>query len=369
MDPYLTEEAFGNPSSAHAFGRRARQAVDDARQRIAAALGANPAGVVFTSGGTEADNLAVLGSALRARGAGKACHVAVGATEHKAVLDAARAVGQFGGETVILPVDADGQVDAAAAEAALQREIAVLSVMWVNNETGVVQDPHRLASLASERETPFHTDAVQAVGKIPCSMANEGITLLTISGHKIGAPKGIGALLVRNRTAVAPLVHGGGQQWNVRPGTENVAGAVALAVAVELAVTEHGPADATTRALRDTLETRVLAAIPDAVVIGRAAPRAPHICSVAFRGTDAGLVLALLDQAGIACSAGSACNTGAPTPSHVLTAMGVEASLAGAAARFSFGRTSTAADVDRVLEILPGVVARARTAGGALGRA
>ncbi len=369
MEPYLTEDAFGNPSSAHGVGRRARQAVDDARQRIAAALEADPAGVVFTSGGTEADNLAILGSALRARGVGKACHVAVGATEHKAVLDAARAVGQFGGETVILPVDTNGQVDAAAAEAALRRGITVLSVMWVNNETGVVQDPHRFASLAAERGTRFHTDAVQAVGKIPCSMADEGITLLTISGHKIGAPKGIGALLVRNRDAVAPLIHGGGQQWNVRPGTENVAGAVALAVAVELAVAEHGPADATTRALRDALETRILAAVPDAVVIGCAAPRAPHICSVAFRGANAGLVLAQLDRAGIACSAGSACNTGAPTLSHVLTAMEVEASLAGAAVRFSFGRTSMAADVDRVLEILPGVVARARDAGGTLGPA
>jgi len=366
MEPYLTEDAFGNPSSAHAVGRRARQAVDGARQRIAAALGADPAGVVFTSGGTEADNLAVLGSALRAKEAGRACRVAVGATEHKAVLDAARAVGKFGGETVILPVNVDGQVDAAAAEAALERGIAVLSTMWVNNETGVVQDPHRLASRAAERETPFHSDAVQAVGKIPCSMADEGLTLLTISGHKIGAPKGIGALLVRNRDAVAPLIHGGGQQWNVRPGTENVAGAVALAVAVELAVAEHGLAEVTTQALRDVLETGVLAAIPDVVIIGRAAPRAPHICSVAFRGADAGLVLAQLDQAGISCSAGSACNTGTPTPSHVLTAMGIEASLARAAVRFSFGRTSTAADVGHLLEVLPGVVARARTAASTL---
>jgi cysteine desulfurase len=345
MEPFLGDEAFGNPSSMHSAGRTARAALDDARRRIAQALGSEPGEVVFTSGGTEADNLAVLGSALAARTAGKPFRVAVGAAEHKAVLDAARAVERLGGEAVMLPLDSAGQVDPGAVDAALERGVALLSVMWVNNEVGVVHDVAALAERAAAADVTFHTDAVQAVGKVPCSVADLPIPLLSLSGHKLGAPKGCGALIVRGEVAIEPLLHGGGQQRGVRPGTENVAGAVGLSVAVEL-----------------------LERFPDAVVNGSRSPRAPHISNVSIPGTDSEGLLMHLDLAGVACSSGSACNTGSVTPSHVLTAIGVPAELATASLRCSLSHQSAASDVDRFLEVLPGIVAKVRSVAGALKR-
>jgi cysteine desulfurase len=368
MEPFLGDEAFGNPSSMHSAGRTARAALDDARRRIAQALGSEPGEVVFTSGGTEADNLAVLGSALAARTAGKPFRVAVGAAEHKAVLDAARAVERLGGEAVILPLDAAGQVDPEAVDAALERGVALLSVMWVNNEVGVVHDVAALAERTAAAGVTFHTDAVQAVGKVPCSVADLPIPLLSLSGHKLGAPKGCGALIVRGEVPIEPLLHGGGQQRGVRPGTENVAGAVGLSVAVELAAAEREATAAHTGTLRDELERRLLQRFPDAVVNGSRSPRAPHISNVSIPGTDSEGLLMHLDLAGVACSSGSACNTGSVTPSHVLTAMGVPPELATASLRCSLSHQSAASDVDRLMEVLPGIVEKVRSVAGALKR-
>jgi len=367
MEPFLCDETFGNPSSAHWAGRPARAALEEARQRIASAVAAEPHQVVFTSGGTEADNLAVLGGALAARATGRPFRVAVSAIEHKAVLDAAKVVERLGGEMVLLPVSATGQVDTGAVEAALDQGVALLSVMWVNNEMGAVQDVAALAERAAAANVPFHTDAVQALGKIPCTMADTPITLLTLSGHKIGAPKGVGALVVRDKQVLEPLLHGGGQQEGVRPGTENVAGAVALGVAVELASAERAETGRHTRALRDDLEQRIIESVPDARVHGAHGERAPHVSSVAIPGTDSNALLMQLDLAGIACSAGSACATGTTAPSHVLTAMGLPDAMASASVRFSFAQRSTAQDVDRVLEVLPEAVQRVRTLVASLG--
>ena len=281
MLPYLGREAFGNPSSPHRFGRAARAGVDQAKRSIAEALGGGggggggvePAQVIFTSGGTEADNLAVIGCALAARDRGDPFRVAVSAIEHKAVLAAAHAVAHLGGEEIILPVSGSGEVAEAALNEALARGVAVVSVMWVNNEVGVVQPIARLAARCRDAGVPFHVDGVQAFGKIPVSLSDIPCTLFTISGHKIGAPKGIGALVVRDRHAVEAIIHGGGQQFGIRPGTENVPGIVGLGAAVELAAREQAAFAARAAALRDDLERRVLAVVPDAVINGASGPR------------------------------------------------------------------------------------------------
>lgn len=375
MLPYLREEAFGNPSSAHRFGRTARVGVEEAKRAIAASLGTEPSQVIFTSGGTEADNFAIIGAALAARHRGEPFRVAVAATEHKAVLAAAHAVVGLGGEEVILPVDRHGAVDEQALEATLQRGVAVVSVMWVNNEVGTVQPVARLAERCREAGVAFHSDAVQAFGKVPVSLQDASVTLLTISGHKIGGPKGIGALVVRDRHAVEAIIHGGGQQFGLRPGTENVPGIVALGKAVELAGAEQAEHARHLAALRDDLEARLTALFPDAVVNGprenggaNATTRAPHVLNLSFPGTDSEALLMHLDLAGIACSAGSACTTGSVEPSHVLTAMGVPRELAVGALRFSFGRTSGPDDVTAVTEAMPKIVQKVRSLAAVLHR-
>lgn len=368
MLPYLGKDAFGNPSSAHRFGRAARAGVEEAKRSIAQALGVEPGHVIFTSGGTEADNLAVIGSALAARDRGGPFRVAVAATEHKAVLAAAHAVQHLGGEEVILPVGASGEVEEEALDLALARGLAVVSVMWVNNEVGTMQPVGSLAARCREAGIAFHSDAVQALGKVPVSLTDVGCTLLTISGHKIGAPKGIGALMVRDRHAVEAIIHGGGQQFGIRPGTENVPGIIALGKAVELAVAEQAELARRLRALRDELERRLLEVVPDAVTHGGQAERAPHVTNVSFPGTDSEALLMHLDLAGIACSSGSACSTGAVEPSHVLTAMGVPRELGVAALRFSFGRDNATEDVDALIAALPKIVEKVRALSAVLHR-
>jgi cysteine desulfurase len=368
MLPYLGAEAFGNPSSAHRFGRAARAGVEEAKRTIATVLGAEPNQVIFTSGGTEADNLAIIGAALAARERGGSFRVAVSAIEHKAILAAAHAVTHLGGEEVIVPVSSAGLVDEAALAAAIDRGLAVVSVMWVNNEVGVVQPVAQLAERCRAAGVCFHSDAVQAFGKIPVSLRDVPCTLLTISGHKIGAPKGIGALIVRDRRAVEAIIHGGGQQFGIRPGTENVPGIIALGRAVELAAGEQAASAARLQALRDDLERQLLAVVPDAVINAWHAPRAPHVTNVSIPGTDSEALLMHLDLAGIACSSGSACSTGAVEPSHVLTAMGVPPELGVAAVRFSFGKENTAADVDTVIAALPKIVEKVRSLSAVLHR-
>ncbi|PYP30568.1 MAG: cysteine desulfurase NifS, partial [Gemmatimonadetes bacterium] len=239
MLPYLGREAFGNPSSAHRFGRTARAGLEEAKRTVAECLGVEPSQVIFTSGGTEADNLAIIGSALAARDRGGPFRVAVSAVEHKAVLAAAQAVQHLGGEEILVGVSASGVVEEEALDEALARGVALVSVMWVNNEVGTVQPIARLAERCRAAGVCFHSDAVQALGKVPLSLSDVGCTLVTISGHKIGAAKGVGALIVRDRGAVEAIIHGGGQQYGIRPGTENVPGIVGLGRAVELAAAEQ----------------------------------------------------------------------------------------------------------------------------------
>ncbi len=368
MEPFLGGGLFGNPSSPHRFGREVRAALQEARITIAQALGAQPQEVVFCSGGTEADNLAIVGTALAARARGRPFRVAVSAVEHKAVLAAVRTVEELGGECVILPVDSEGRLELDALDVVLSRGAALVSVMWVNNETGVIQNVAAIAARCRETGVPFHTDAVQALGKVPCSLAEAEWTLLTISGHKIGGPKGVGALIVRDQNAIAPLIRGGGQQGGLRPGTENVAGIAGLAEAARLAVAELDQFRRTVGRLRDLLERRVLEAIPDATVNGAGAPRAPHVSNISIPGTDSEAMLMHLDLAGIACSSGSACTTGSVEPSHVLKAMGLPYDRAIAALRFSLGAQNTESDVEFLVARLPGIVEKVRSLAGVLGR-
>ncbi len=369
MLPYLTEQAFGNPSSAHRFGRAARAGLEQARREVAQAVNAEPNQVIFTSGGTEADNLGIVGAALAARDRGAAMCAVVSAIEHKAILAAAHAVCHLGGREVLLPVDADGRVELDALEAALRERPAVVSVMWVNNEVGVVQAVREVAGRCCQAGVAFHTDAVQAFGKVPVDLAGLGCTLASLSGHKIGAPKGIGALVVRDRKAIEAIIHGGGQQYGIRPGTENVPGAVAMGRAAALAAAEQADEAARLGTLRDELAARIRAVLPDVVVNAEGAERAPHVLSIAVPGADSEALLMHLDLAGVAASSGSACSTGAVEPSHVLVAMGVPRELALGTVRLSLGHATTAEDVTRAAEVMPGVVAKVRKLAGVLGRA
>ena len=369
MLPYLTDSAFGNPSSGHRFGRAARAGLEQARREVAAAVGAEPNQVIFTSGGTEADNLGVVGAALAARDRGDAMCAVVSAIEHKAILAAAHAVCHLGGREVILPVDGNGVVDLDALDQALEGHPAVVSTMWVNNEVGVVQPVGQIAARCHAAGVLFHSDAVQAFGKVPVSLDGLSCTLLTISGHKIGAPKGIGALIVRGRKAVEAIIHGGGQQFGIRPGTENVAGAVALGCAARLAARDQAAESLRLGRLRDALAERLTAAAADVHVNAAGAERAPHILSIMVAGTDSEALLMHFDLAGVAVSGGSACSTGAMEPSHVLTAMGVPRELALGAIRFSLGHETTEADIDRAAEVFPAVVGKVRKLAGVLGRA
>lgn len=368
MLPFLGKDSYGNPSSAHRYGRAARAAVEEAKRSIAMALGAEPNQVIFTSGGTEADNLAVIGAALASRDRGGPFGVAVSSIEHKAVLAAAHFVTHLGGQDITIAVSSAGIVEADALDEALARGVGLVSVMWVNNEVGVVEPIARLAGRCAEAGVAFHTDAVQALGKVPLSFRDAGCNLLSISGHKIGAAKGVGALVVRDRKTVEAIVHGGGQQFGLRSGTENVPGIVGFGKAVALAVAEQAKLASELTALRDALERQVLAVVPDAVINARGSERAPHVSNISIPGTDSEAMLMHLDLAGIACSAGSACSTGAVEPSHVLTAMGISHDLGVAALRFSFGRDSSREDVEGVVAALPKIVEKVRALAAVLHR-
>ena len=350
---------FGNPSSVHRWGREARTALDEARERVGRCLGASADEIVFTSCGTEADNMALIGVWRARRGEGRRAAVST-PIEHKAVLGALHQIAKEGGEERLLAVDAAGRVTAESVESLLNDDAAVCSVMWVNNEIGTLQDIGALASLAKSRGVVFHTDAVQAFGKVEIDARATPFDLLSISGHKIGAPKGIGALYIRRGTPMEALMFGGSQDRGRRPGTENVAMAVGLACAAELAVAEREEEVRRLGALRDRLETAFLARVPDAIIHGRGAPRAPHVTNISIPGTESESMLIALDLRGIACSAGSACQSGSVTPSHVLAAIGVPADLASSAIRMSLGCLSTDACVDRVIDVFPKLIEKAR---------
>lgn len=358
MAPYFGAR-FGNPSSVHRWGRDARVALDEARERVAACLGANADEVVFTSCGTEGDNLAILGVFRTLRASGRIAAVTT-PIEHKAVLAAVHEVAREGGEERIVPVLASGLVDHDAYGRAIDERVAVVSVMWVNNEVGVIQPIKQLAGQAKASGAVFHTDGVQAFSKVNVDARETPFDLLTISGHKLGAPKGIGALYIRRGTPLEPMMHGGSQDRGRRPGTENVAFAVGLAVAAEIALAE---CDAECRRLlkyREQIERRLLAEIPDAIIHSAAADRAPHITNISIPGLSSESMLMALDLRGIACSAGSACQSGSLSASHVLSAMGVSVDHANAALRLSTGMLTDDAAVARLLEVLPMLAKKAR---------
>ena len=363
MEPFYGPR-FGNPSSVHRWGREARAALDEARERVARCLGAHPDEVCFTSGGTEADNLAVLGPLRTQVEKGRRVILST-PIEHKAVLATVHHAARDGVTERMLTVTKSGVVDLAASDAAIDESVAVCTVMWVNNEVGTIQPVGEIAERVKARGGIMHTDAVQALGKIDIDVSKLEIDLLTISGHKIGAPKGIGAMYIRRGTRLDPLFHGGSQDRGRRPGTENVAYAVALARAAELAIEEREAEWARLESLRNSLEEGLLARIPDAVVHGRGAPRAPHVLNISVPGTDSESLLMALDLAGVAASAGSACQSGNVTPSHVLLAMGVKPDLAIAAVRMSLGSLTTPEDITRVVELFPALIAKARRLSGA----
>jgi len=350
---------FGNPSSIHRWGREARAALDEARERVGRCLGARPDEICFTSGGTEADNLAILGAwrALKARGR-KA--VVTTPIEHKAILGAVHQAAHEGAEERFLTMTPEGIADSRFFDQLVDDDVAVCSMMWVNNEIGTIQPVPELAAKAKAHGALFHTDAVQAFGKIPIDAQKQQFDFLTISGHKFGAPKGIGALFIRRGVHVEPLMHGGTQDRGRRPGTENVAAAVGLARAAELTVAECEAHCARLAKLRDRLEAGILAKVPDAVIHGRGAPRAPHVTNVSVPGTDSESLLMALDLRGIAASGGSACQSGSVEPSHVLSAIGVRPEIASAAIRMSLGSLTTDSSIDRVIEVFPALVAKAR---------
>lgn len=358
MQPFFGPR-FGNPSSVHRWGREARAALDEARERLAHALGAHPDELCFTSCGTEADNMALIGVWRSRRATGRPAVVTT-PIEHKAVLAAAHEIAREGGEERTLVMTSDGLIEEGSFDRLVRDDVAVCSVMWVNNEIGVMQPVPALADRAHAHGVVFHTDAVQAFGKVDVDARTTSFDMLSISGHKIGAPKGIGALYIRRGTALEPLMFGGAQDRGRRPGTENVAMAVGLARAAELTIAERVDECARLGALRARLEAALLARIPDAVIHGRGAPRAPHVTSISVPGTDSESLLMALDLRGVACSAGSACQSGSITPSHVLSAIGVPADVANAAIRMSLGSLTTDACIDRVAELFPALVEKAR---------
>ena len=345
---------LGNASSLHTSGRRARRAVEEAREDIADALGARPSEVIFTAGGTESDNLAVKGIYW----AREKPRVLASTVEHHAVLDAV----QWLGEDAVrwLEVDSYGRVRPSVLEAALDDSVGLVTVMWANNEVGTINPIRELVEIAGSRGVPLHTDAVQAVGSVPVNFAESGASALTLTGHKLGGPYGIGALLLKRDVKCTPLLHGGGQERDVHSGTLNVPAIVSLAAAVRASVEDDS---ARVRALRDELVAAVRCAVPDAVLNGDPVDRLPGNAHFTFPGCEGDSLLMLLDAKGIECSTGSACTAGVAQPSHVLLAMGVQPAAARGSLRFSLGHTSTADDVAALAEAIGPAVERARNAG------
>jgi len=362
----------GNASSLHASGRRAHRLVEEAREQLAAALGARPSEVVFTGGGTEADNLAVKGLWWARRHVDERARprLLTTAVEHHAVLDPAQWLAAHeGAEVELLPVDDAGVVRVDALEEALERardDVALVSCMWLNNEIGTVQPVAAVVAAAHAYGVPVHTDAVQAIGQVPVDWGTVGVDALSLSGHKVGGPTGVGALLARRDLTMVPLLHGGGQERDVRSGTADVAGVRALALAVELAVRRREQQAARLRSLRDALVARVRETVPDVELngppLGADDLRSPAIAHLTFPGCDGDALLMLLDAQGVECSTGSACTAGVPQPSHVLLAMGRDERAASGSLRFSLGHDSTPADVHALVAALGAAVERARAA-------
>jgi cysteine desulfurase len=357
MLPYFSAE-FGNAASIHTPGQRARAAVETAREQVAALIGARPQEIVFTSGGTESDNHAIFGIVEAAGGHDK--HVVTSTIEHEAVLNACQALEKRGMKVTYLPVDGQGQIALDELRRVLRPETVLITLMHANNELGTVQPLEEIGRIAKEADIYFHTDAVQSAGKIPIDVTALQVDLLSLSGHKFYAPKGIGALYIRGGTRLRQLLYGGHHQRGFRPGTENVAGIVGLGKAAEIA--RRSLADDARRValLRDKLQRGLLERVPQSHVNAAAAQRTPNTTNLVFPGVEGEALLIALDLKGLACSTGAACSSGAVEPSHVLTAIGLPPEEARASLRFSLGRHTTPADIDFALNVVPAAVAQLR---------
>jgi cysteine desulfurase len=365
MLPYFSTD-FGNASSIHAFGQRARAAVETAREQVAALLNARPQEIVFTSGGTESDNHAIFGVALHSftsltsSTSSTSPHVIATTIEHEAVLNACQALEKQGVAVTYLPVNSEGLIHLDDLRRALRPETVLITVMHANNELGTIQPLSEIGRIAAEADVYFHTDAVQSAGKIPVDVKALQLDLLSVSGHKLYAPKGIGALFIKNGTRLRQFLYGGHHQRGFRPGTENVAGIVGLGKAAELARLSLEKDAARISRLRDTLEQAILARVPDSRVNSANAPRTPNTSNILFPGLEGESLVIALDLKGLACSTGAACSSGALEPSHVLTAIGLPPSEARASIRFSLGRHTTESEIAAALELVPVAVSHLR---------
>ncbi|MTI93966.1 MAG: cysteine desulfurase NifS [Firmicutes bacterium] len=356
MMPYLTEK-FGNPSSIHYHGREIRAAVDEARDKVAQALNAQSSEIYFTSGGTEADNIAIIGTAFTLADKGK--HIITSAVEHHAALDACKSLEKHGFQVTVLPVDKFGRVSTADLETAITPETILVSLMHANNEVGTIQPIKELAAVARERGVRFHTDAVQTVGNIPVDVQDLGVDMLSLSAHKIYGPKGVGLLWVRKGTKLNSITFGGAQEKKLRPGTENVAGIIGLSRALELAVQEQPETKARLTELRDHLISG-LTTLPDVWLNGHPQHRLPGNVNVSVDRVEGEALILSLDMAGIAVSSGSACTSGSLDPSHVLMSMGLSHQQAHGSLRLTLGKSTTREDIEHVLTVVPDVVKRLR---------
>jgi len=360
MLPYFSGE-FGNASSIHTFGQKARAAVETAREQVAALIGARPQEIFFTSGGTESDNHAIFGITGSFANASKSRpHVITSFVEHEAVLNACQALEKQGVDVTYLHVDQDGLIDLEDLRGAIRKETALITIMHANNEMGAIQPVEEIGRIAKDADVYFHTDAVQSAGKLPIDVNQFQLDLLSLSGHKLYAPKGIGALYVRGGTRLKQLLYGGHHQRGMRPGTENVAGIVGLGKAAEIARQTLANDAKRLSALRDQLEHGLLHRVPHSRVNAARAPRTPNTANLVFPGVEGEALLIALDLKGLACSTGAACSSGAVEPSHVLTAIGLPAEEARASLRFSLGRQTTQADIDFALQVVPAAVAQLR---------
>jgi len=356
MLPLLTE-LYGNPSSTHQFGSQLAARVQDARRQVAALIGARESEIIFTSGGTESDNTALRGVLGALPGKRR---LVISAVEHHAVLECAEQIEREGVAVTHVPVDGDGRLDLAALEAAISEDTALVSVMLANNETGVIFPLEAVCRIAAARRVPVHTDAVNALGKMPIDVEKLGVSLLSLSAHKVYGPKGVGALYLRRGTPFRPTQIGGGQEGKRRGGTLNVPGIIGLGTACELLRQEQEALWPKTRRLRERLEAALLERFPSAQIIGASAERLPNTSCVCFEGLPSEPIIVLLSEAGVCVSAGAACSSGSLEVSHVLRAMGVPPALGHGQVRFSLGRFNTEADVDRVLEVLPPIIEKVR---------
>lgn len=357
MVPYLTDK-YGNPSSIHSYGREARADLNRAREQVAAAIGAAPEEIIFTAGGSEADNLAIKGTALAMYG--EKSHIITSAVEHHAVLHSVESLKRLGFSVTILPVDSEGMVDPEDVKRAITPETCLISIMYANNEVGTIQPIEEISRIAREAGVLFHTDAVQAVGHMPVDVKSLGVDMLSLSGHKFYGPKGVGALYARRGVRLAPLIDGGAQERKRRAGTENMAGIVGIGMAIELAVSEMDEVSAKEERLRDKLMEGLTQRIPDVRLNGHRRLRLPNNVNMSFLYVEGESLLLNLDMEGIAASSGSACTSGSLAPSHVLMAMGIPHEVAHGSVRMTLGRYTEDADVERVLDVMPRIVEKLR---------